>query len=122
MSFLFWNPKRFGFRCSSFQYKLMLVLSSSSPLHLHFILCFTEVERSNHLLVGHFFQLVHQLLNSLLMSPHCASKPRKSLEDVRGLHVLPHSPFTVEKVTQHADFRSNYKTLEVESNQRLLMQ
>jgi hypothetical protein len=58
-----------------------------------------------------------------LMSPQAILNPIRTLEGVHGVHVVPHSPFALEKTTEDGDFpQSISRSSAIEANQRLLMQ
>ncbi|GAV63128.1 hypothetical protein CFOL_v3_06649 [Cephalotus follicularis] len=53
------------------------------------------------------------------MSPQSNLNSSKTLEGVHGLHVVPHSPFSLEEITQHGDLLSASESSAIESNQQL---
>ncbi|XP_062171053.1 uncharacterized protein LOC133876826 [Alnus glutinosa] len=58
-----------------------------------------------------------------VMSPQAILNPSRTLEGVHGVHVVPHSPFALEKTTEDGDFpQSISRSSAIEANQRLLMQ
>lgn len=64
-----------------------------------------------------------QFITEKLMSPQSTLNPSRALEGVRGVHVVPHSPFALEEATKDGDFpQSNSRSSAIEVNQRLLMQ
>lgn len=48
----------------------------------------------------------------------------KALDSVHGVHVLPHSPFALEEITQHGEFPQSLpcQSSGITTNQQLLMQ
>ncbi|KAF2316798.1 hypothetical protein GH714_042139 [Hevea brasiliensis] len=57
------------------------------------------------------------------MNPQSTINPRKALEGVHGIHVVPHSPFALEDITQQGDFsQSSCGSLVNTENQQLLLQ
>ncbi|KAJ8770251.1 hypothetical protein K2173_012660 [Erythroxylum novogranatense] len=56
------------------------------------------------------------------MSPQNTSNSRKSLENVRGIHVIPHSPFSLEEFTQQGDYGRTCKSSTDKANQWVLVQ
>lgn len=46
----------------------------------------------------------------------------KALDGVRGVHVVPHSPFALKEITEHEDYESTCKSSFIGANQFLLMQ
>lgn len=58
-----------------------------------------------------------------IMNPQSTLNPSKALEGVHGIHVVPHSPFSLEEITQQGDFsQSTSGSLLNKENQRLLLQ
>ncbi|OAY25245.1 uncharacterized protein LOC110604354 [Manihot esculenta] len=58
-----------------------------------------------------------------IMNPQSTLNPSKALEGVHGIHVVPHSPFSLEEITQQGDFsQSTSGSLLNQENQRLLLQ
>ncbi|KAJ8747790.1 hypothetical protein K2173_002188 [Erythroxylum novogranatense] len=57
-----------------------------------------------------------------IMSPQNTSNSRKSLENVRGIHVIPHSPFSLEEFTQQGDYGRTCKSSTDKANQWVLVQ
>lgn len=57
------------------------------------------------------------------MSPQTKSNPGRALNGLHGVHVVPHSPFALEDITEPGDFhRSTYERSSIEATERLLMQ
>ncbi|XP_057997043.1 uncharacterized protein LOC110651001 isoform X2 [Hevea brasiliensis] len=58
-----------------------------------------------------------------IMNPQSTMNPSKALEGVHGIHVVPHSPFALEEITQQGDFsQSTCGSLLNMENQQLLLQ
>ncbi|KAF8390001.1 hypothetical protein HHK36_024521 [Tetracentron sinense] len=56
------------------------------------------------------------------MSPQSTLNPRRALEGVHGVHLVPHSPFAVEEIPQCGDFHhSSREDLTIRANQQLLV-
>ena len=54
------------------------------------------------------------------MTPEGSLKPSKALNGVHGVHLLPHSPFTVQEIKQHGELnQSACRTAGVRFSQRL---
>lgn len=56
------------------------------------------------------------------MSQESTPNRSKALEGVHGVHVVPHSPFTVQEVSQHGEFKSSCENSAIGAGQLLLMQ
>lgn len=57
------------------------------------------------------------------MGPQSKSNPSRALDGVHGVHVVPHSPFALEEITEPGDLcRSPYDRSSIEASQWLLMQ
>ncbi|KAJ7954240.1 GMP synthase [Quillaja saponaria] len=57
------------------------------------------------------------------MNPQSTLNPSRALEGVHGVHVVPHSPFTLEETNQNGNFsQSTCRTSATGANQLLLMQ
>ncbi|OAY29242.1 uncharacterized protein LOC110602184 isoform X1 [Manihot esculenta] len=57
------------------------------------------------------------------MNPQSTRNPSNALEGVHGIHVVPHSPFALEEMTQHGNFSpSTCGSLTNTEEQRLLLQ
>ncbi|KAF8378621.1 hypothetical protein HHK36_029968 [Tetracentron sinense] len=56
------------------------------------------------------------------MNPDSTLNPRKTLEGVHGVHLVPHSPFAVEEIPECRDFHlSTSDGSSIEANQQLLV-
>ncbi|KAK1390072.1 Cytosolic fe-s cluster assembly factor nar1 [Heracleum sosnowskyi] len=57
------------------------------------------------------------------MSPQVALNKSRALEGIHGVHLVPHSPFTVEEINQHESFHSSScQTSVVGASQLLVLQ